>query len=268
MATRTAKGTAKTKASGTTLTLASVACSDGDSLFVGLGFQGTTPPATVKWGGRQLSKVGQRLHSTPAFGCAVYQARRIINTDTRDIVATWASALDAKVLLALTLDTPHVKDEIIRAVQTGSTAPSVGPLAEMDRSDEFALGILCSEGPQNNDTPPTLAGGWTAGQRIGTNGPPPVSNVTILEGYQQLTSSPGVTLSGTGATSRDWCSVLIGFRPVIMTATDKFGSTIMVGDTVVYGGSTYTVNALRRGQNHVELTGFGWVSASEVEVMN
>lgn len=267
MATRTAKGSAKLKASGTTLTLASVSLIAGHSLIVGVGFQTTNLPTSVKWGNRTLSKVGHRLHSTPNFAAAIYHARRIRDTATRDIVATWGTSITARTLLAMTLDSPHVKDDIARNIQTGSTAPTVGPTAELERSDEFAFGVLCSEGP-SSDTAPTLSGSWTAGQRVGTTGSPPASNCTLLEGYQQLTSSPAVTLSGIGATSRDWVNIVIGFRPVGFWTTDKFGSQIVVGDTVLYQGNARVVNTLRRNRNHVDLATDGWVTASEVEVLN
>ncbi len=109
--------------------------------------------------------------------------------------------------------------------------------------DGFAFGLLVSEGP-DSDTAPTLSGSWTAGQRDGTVGAPPVSNVTILEAYQQLSTKDTVSLSGTGATSRDWASLVVVFRPIKRVALDAHGAEIEVGDTFVYQGEEKVVDQI------------------------
>ena len=267
MATRTAKGTANAKASGTGLDLAGVACDPEDSLIAGYIFDGANPPDTVTWGARALSKVGQRIHATPDFGVAIYHARRIHNAGTRTLTATWGASIGARAMFAITLDSPHVRDEIARSVQTDSSDPTVGPTAEHDRSDCFALGILGSEGP-SGDTAPSISGDFAAGHRSGTVGAPPVGNKTLLEVYNQLTSSVPVTASGTGATSRDWCNIVVAFRPAINCVTDVRGNPIETGDNVIYEGVSRVVDALRANRNQAELSVVGWVNASEIELLN
>lgn len=267
MATRTILGTAKAKASGTSVTLAAAACSKGDSLGVWVWFKGQTLPASVKWGGRKLSKEAQRLNATDDFSVAFYQARRIQYPNTLDIVAAWASALGAKGITAFKLDSPHVVDQILRNIQGASTAPTVGPTAEHTRADDFVTGLLCAEGP-TGDTAPTLGGGFTAGQIDGTGGGGAATNLKATEGYQQMATSVGVTLSGTGATSRPWTNVVIALRPTLNCVWDRYGNEIEVGDTVVYKGNARNVDGIRLMQNHVQLATDGWVGATETELEN
>ena len=275
MATRTAKGQTALKASGTNLEEVSVAMTKGESLLAAVVFKGQTLPDRVTWGDRvgptrDLSKVGHRLNATDNFSVAVYQGRRILNTTTRKVLVTWASAITARWICVISLDTPHVRDDaaIARAIQGATGVPSVGPTGEMDRSDGFVWGILGAEGPFNNDTQPTISSPFTKGQEGGTNGSPAAGNLYGVEAYTTVSSSVPVTLSGTGATSRPWTNILIPFMPVQFFATDKFGSEIVVGDTVRFEGNMRIVNTLRRGQNHVDLATDGWVTASEVEVLN
>src|SRR3990170_4516419 len=96
--TRTAKGTATSKTSGTTLALASVACSTGDLLIVSLAYDDQTLNS-VTWGGETLTL------GTAILGAGVRTriAYKIITTGgTQTITATWASALTAKALAAST----------------------------------------------------------------------------------------------------------------------------------------------------------------------
>lgn len=246
MATRTAKGTATLKASGTTLTLASVSATAGDAMIVMIGNQTQNIPTTVKWGNKDLTKSAHAINTTGGAVASVWIGRNIVNTDTRNIVVTWSTAIGARALAAAILDSGHIRDQSATSTQTASTAPSVGPTAALATVNDFAFGVLVSIGP-SSDTAPTLAAGWTAGQRAGTVGVPPVSNITILEGYQQLTAFSAITLSGTGATARDWASVVVAYRPIgELIAVDSEGTELLVGDTVDYEGTESTISSFTK----------------------
>lgn len=233
MATRTAKGTTSDKISGTTLTLSNVSCNAGDALIVLVGNQTQNVPTSVTWGLRELNLSRQRTNLTSGHVGSIWIARNIVNTDTRNLTVTWGTAIVAKCMAALTLDSGHIRDQYASNVQTASTAPTTTATPAQTGINNFAVGILVSEGPLTNDTAPTLAAGWSTGQRIGTDGAPPVSNVTLIEGYKQLTDAAAQTLSGTGATERDWTNVLVTYREILQgVALDANGVEILVGDAV------------------------------------
>lgn len=267
MATPVHEGTATGKASTTSITLEDITTELNECLLAVISFKGTNLPTEVAYGLRDMSRVAHRIDSTNEFGIAVYGIRNIGKADTRDIVATWASAIDAKILSAITLDVGHTEDQKVNSLDAASTAPSVGPTDALSNNDEFALGILHCEGA-TNDTEPTLSAGWTKLFRDGTVGVPPASNQTILVAYQNVTTTDALTLSGTGATERNWCNLLVTFDGQEIYTTDYNGSRVFAGDTVEYKGSTYTVANLVRGRNIVNLTGVGLVSAVECEVKN
>ena len=228
MATRTAKGTAKLKANGTTLTLVSVTLAAGEALVVMVGNQTTNIPINVKWGAKELSRAANQSNGTSGHSVSIWTIRNVVLGDTRDIVVTWDTAIGARVLAASSLDFAHIRDENATSIQTASTAPSVGPTASLAQGDEFAFGVLVSQGP-NSDIAPSLSG-FTSGQRDGNVGVPPASNITILEGFAQLSDSSAITLSGTGATERDWVSALVAYRPIaIIPALDSSGTKILIG---------------------------------------
>ena len=245
MATRTAKGTTSSKTSSTTLTLSNVSCTTGDALIVMVGNQTTNVPTSVAWGTRELTLSRQRTNTTSAHVGSVWIARNIVNTATRNLVVTWGTAIVAKCMAAVTLDAGHIRDQYASNTQTASTAPTTTATPTQTDINDFCIGILVSEGP-SSDTAPTLSGGFTAGQRVGTVGAPPVSNVTLLEGYKQLSSdSTGQTLSGTGATSADWVNVLITYRPIkAYIPLDQNGTELVVGDTVSFEGSNSTISSI------------------------
>lgn len=274
MATRTALGIAHDKTTSTTLATNShgdpanflVSLTKGECLIVGIGCNGVNPPDTVKWGGRDLKKVGQRIDSVNGIVTTVWILIEAFNTDSRDLVATWTTAPSAKAMTVSKLNFAHVRDEIARNLDAASSTPSVGPTAEHLRRDDFMFGYLVAEGG-TPDTAPTVSTMLT-GQRSGTAGPPPVTNVTVNEYYLQCTTSNGVTLSGTLADARNWCNVLIAFKVAAEYCVDYWRSPIEAGDVVRYGGTTHTVNSTIPERNVVDIGTIGKVNASECEVLS
>jgi len=221
--TRTAKGTAALKDTGTTLTLSDVSVDPG-TLVVGIGFQGTAAPTGVAWGGRGFIRMGQRIDNTLNFGVSAWKIR-IGKSTARTITATWAATPNARCMLASHLDATLDIDDIARSLSTATGAPSAGPTGTLSTTEDFAFGFHVSEGPANNDTAASSAGGgFSLGQRVGTNGVPPVSNVTIQETYLQTIASTALTSSLSGATARDWANIVV---PMLPSATDSTALTIL-----------------------------------------
>ena len=102
---------------------------------------------------------------------------------------------------------------------TATTAPITQTTAALEFDDDFAVCYFVSEGPDTNDTFGTMeilnGGTWTAvegTQRIGTNGAPPLSNVTVTCGWLNLTSTQGTQARLTGATSRLWTCAVVTWK--------------------------------------------------------
>lgn len=203
--TRTAKGTAQSKTSGTTLTIASVAMTTGHLLVVSLAYDDQTLDS-VTWGSETLtlgdSVIGGGVRTRLAW-------KTITTGGTQTITATWSAALTAKAMVASSYSSsgggsPQVDSN---ATNTGSgTAASTAAVspAIVGGTESILVGVVGTEGP-NGDTAGTWSTPSTNGQRLGTTGNPTHSNVTVSEGYQ-LAPSAGSTpaLSKTGMTNRDW----------------------------------------------------------------
>lgn len=248
MATRTAKGSAKAKASGTTLTLSSVSLTMNHAIFAIVGFQGTAVPTSVKAGTKDLNKVIQRIDLTAGFGGAIYYKRVIRNGGTRDIVATWASAIGARAMAVITVDEPMLFLEGAGNMENTASPTTSQAASDLPVHDCFHLGGFISQGP-SNDAVPTLSTDWTAGQRDGTVGVPPVSNITVMEGYKFGRCIDAEEMDSSGSVTRDFCNILASFEPLSDVPSVSYNNEeIKVGDTVRVVGeiSTTTVSSLVR----------------------
>lgn len=219
MATRTARGTAQSKASGTTLTVASFTLPKDHSLQVGIGCENSAgPPTSVAMNGRPLKRKENANNATASLNCSMWIKARAAVPQTGTLVATWSSSINARAMFASTLDAPMRIDETISASDASTTTPNTGTSAALATETDFAICAFASKGP-SGDTAATgqQIGGSTAtlGQRIGTTGAVAATNVTIQETYLQLASASAVAGNLSGVTSRRWASGLITVRPTI-----------------------------------------------------
>lgn len=246
MADRTAKGIIKTKASGTTLTLGSVSLTKNHSIFAIVGFKGTDLPSSVKAGTKNLAKVIHRIDAGKGFGAAIYYKRIIRNGNTRDIVATWASSIAAKVMAVITVSEPLIFFEGAGNIQNTASPTTSQAASDLPVHNCFHLGGFLSEGP-GSDAAPTLSVDWTAGQRDGTTGSPPASNLTLMEGYKTGRCIDAEEMDSSGSASRDFCNVLATFKPCPeFPLIDADGAEIEIGDNVNYNGTEYTITDVIR----------------------
>lgn len=229
--TRTAKGTAKAKASGTSLTVSGVAVTADRALIVGIGYAGDVAPSSVKWGGRHLRRKAHHYASNPDLSVVVYIARRINKTGTRDIVATWPTSIGKRVMFVTELDTElRIDQTSTKKEGTATAAPATGQTALLATAADFAIGAFVSEGP-SSDAAGTAQieddDSWqsaTSGQRDGTAGAPPLSNITIQETFLELTSTATTRARLQNAGSRKWVNAIITLRPITYTR-DVFSPT-------------------------------------------
>jgi hypothetical protein len=212
--TRTARGSATSKTSGSTLQIAAQSLTAGHLLVVYLAYDDQTL-TSVFWGTQQLTLgdavLGAGVRTRIAWCVADATA-------SRTITATWAAPLVAKAMVAdsfsssvagmipLTRDTFNATN-----AGTGTTASTAAMGAIVGGTESVTVGVVGTEGP-SGDTAGTFAEPNTAGQRVGTTGNPAAGNVTVSSAYR-LGPTAGTTpaLSKTGMTSRDWGAAIRHF---------------------------------------------------------
>lgn len=211
--TRTAKGTAQSKASNTSLTISNVSLNAGDLLVVGVGYETDFALNSVQWGNRDLRLVADSPATQGDTRVRIYRAR-VKNTDTRDVVATWAGNMSARAMFATALTEVSKKD--VGSTNThaaGTTAPNTGTAVTSTVADTISIAAFVSGGP-STDTVGTVGNGHTSGQRVGTTGGGAATNVTIHETFEILSSTGNIRASKTGATGRIWANSIVAFRAV------------------------------------------------------
>lgn len=206
---RTAKGTATSKVSGTTLALASVEIIAGSSLVVGVTFDAGQGPPVVTWGNRELSRIV--LQSQGGASTALFLLRHINNTNTRTITLTWGGAIVAKAMFATMVTGVQIQDVDAKQGQTSTQDPTTGVAATSTEPDTIQISALGSQGP-SSDTVGTIGEGHTGGQRAGTTGGGAATNVTVHETYEILSATGDVRAAKTGATSRSWANVILAVK--------------------------------------------------------
>lgn len=211
--TRTAKGTAQSKAANTTLTISSVSLTAGDLLVVGLGYETDFALNSVQWGSRSMKLVTNSAATQGDTRVRLYRAK-VRDTATRDIVATWAGNMSARCMFATAVTEASILDVGNTATFTaGTTAPNTGTAVTSTVADTISIAAFVSGGP-SGDTAGTAGDGHTLGQRVGTTGGGAATNVTIQETFEILSATGNVRSSMTGATGRIWACSVAAFNAV------------------------------------------------------
>lgn len=209
--TRTAKGTAQSKAANTTLQISNVALNAGDLLIVGLGYETDFALNDVQWGSRSLNIVANSGATQGDTRVRLYRAR-VRDTATRNIVATWAGNISARAMFATAITEASVKDVGSTATfASGTTAPNTGTAVTSTVADTISIAAFVSGGP-STDTAGTAGDGHTLGQRVGTTGGAAGTNVTIQETFEILSATGDVRASLSGATGRIWACSIAAFH--------------------------------------------------------
>lgn len=211
--TRTAKGTAQSKAATTSLTISSVALTAGDFLLVGIGYETDFALDSVKWGSRSMKLVASSAATQGDTRVRLYRVR-VRDTASRDIVATWAGNMSARCMFATAITEASVLDVGSTAVfAAGTTAPNTGTAVTTTTADTIAIAAFVSGGP-SGDTAGTAGDGHTLGQRVGTTGGGAATNVTIQETFEILAATGDCRSSLSGATGRIWACSIAAFEAV------------------------------------------------------
>ena len=94
---RTAKGTAQSKTSGSTLTVSAVNAKRGSFLGVGVAYETSQGVPTATWGNGKLIRLDFQ-HNAGAAGVALFSRIRVRNPVARDVVVTWPGNILARAL--------------------------------------------------------------------------------------------------------------------------------------------------------------------------
>ena len=211
-ATRTAKGTAAEKTSGSTLVIPSVAIESNACLLIGIGFDQSQGAPSVQWGNVSVSKIRNRLDAVSGIGTALYIRPLVWNGRTADIVATWPAAIGARSMCAIQWTGPIIEDIGSNNIQTPNTNANSGFTGSPNYDHCFNWCIHSSAGPVE-DTAGTIESdyGYVMGQRVGTTGGG--LDVTIQETFRYYETGAVDSRSRmTGATLRAWVSCLTVLR--------------------------------------------------------
>lgn len=210
--TRTAKGTNASKSSGVALTVSSVSANAGSLLVVGIAWEednvGEKP--TIKWGNRDLKYIPGSEATRGDTIVRLYRTRVKKNV-TKDMTATWPTALTARAMFVTMLKESSVTD----GVQTNSGASTInlatGASFDASVDDTISIAAFATLGP-SDDLQGVAGLGHSLGQRVGTSGGGSASNVTIQETYEILTVLGGVRATLTLTTGRPYCCSIAAFK--------------------------------------------------------
>ena len=234
---RTAKGTASAKTSGTTLTVSSVTVVPGTALVVGVAFDNSEGEPVVTLKNKEFKLVPGSKQANADSGMSVALLRKLLHQGgVKDVIATWPGSITHRAMFVTEVTEASKKDVGNSNEQDGTTDPATGPTVTSTKADTISIAAFASLGP-SSDTPGVAGSGHTLGQRVGTTGSPPISNVTIQETYEILSATGNVRATLTGATERVWASTIIAFKATQTYTVIEVKQRLNVlidGEAVVY----------------------------------
>jgi len=250
---RTAKGTNSSKDSGSTLTVSAVNAKRGSLLFVGVAYETSQGFPTAKWGNGDLVRLDFQ-HNVGAAGVALFSRIRVRNPVARDVVVTWPGAILARAMFVTMIEGVNLKEQVKNRAQDATTTPDSGLTGTLSTTGQTKLAAFCAAGP-SSDTQGTPTSPTLAGQRIGTTGAPPSSNVTIEEYFElDIATTAAVKARVTGAASRDWA--------ISLTTIEEWGEISVLSDT----GEVRILTAMELGAIEDSVLTWGQTAANQTTV--
>lgn len=222
--------TANAKASGNSLTASSVNAVEGTTIVVTIGYDNSQGQPTVvlrragaTGGGKPFVLVPNSVQANAGTGMSIAQfKKRVHRTAVKDVFAEWGGNITARVMIVDQITEGSKKDVGNSAQQDASTGPATGSAVTSNEPNTISIAGFASQGP-SSDTPGTAGAGHTLGQRAGTTGAPPVSNITVQTTWEVLTATGNIRATLSGATSRDWANTITAFAAAqTYTVTDVY----------------------------------------------
>lgn len=219
--TRTAKGTAQSKADTASLAVNDVEIDGGASILVGIIFFASANNPEIKWGNKKLTRDKTNEHSTAAFRAQLYRGR-VRTTRQRNVVATWGTSTPgARAMFVVQTQEASHEDISVVNDNNNSTTPNTSSAGTSTVADTISIACFGSNGP-STDTVGTAGLGHTLGQRVGTSGGGDTTNLTIQETFEILSATGTIRASLSGVTARDWANLIVAYSA---TQTFTVGTT-------------------------------------------
>lgn len=205
------KGINESGAVADNVVLSSVSLTLGRTAIIFVGSLGGTPTSVV-WGSgadqRDAVQLGSSvLNSTSGLTLSVWEIRYVRETLTQDVTATWASTNSERIIGAVEVEEGTVIDVSSTAAQDASTAPNTGTAVTSTDANTIQIACFLNDG-RTADALGTLGEGHTSLVSDGTIAAGVLMHIT----YEILTATGDVRGSKTGATSRDWCNIVIALK--------------------------------------------------------
>lgn len=203
----TARGVNQSGSTDDNITV-SVTAVAGSSLLIGVLSDGGEP-TSVKWGTgdaeHEAEKIASVINSTSGLTNSVWLIKYVRIDQTADAVATWAATNSERLIAAQELEEATVEDIAeITATQDASTAPNTGTAGTSLTADTIQVAFFGNDG-RAADTLGTVGDGHTSLQSGGSVAAGSLMHIT----YEILAVTGSVRGSKTGATSRDWCNIVV-----------------------------------------------------------
>lgn len=211
------KGIAALKTSGTTVAVSAVDAVAGDTIIAVVAFDNSQGEPTVTWKGKPFRLVPGTVRANAGTGKSVGEWRKRVRKSSvaphPDVVATFDVAIAARVIGVVVVKGASKKDVNTDNAQDATGAPTTGAAVVSNVADTLSIAGFMSAGPGTDTAASSAGAGHTLGQRAGTTGAPPASNVTLQMTYEILAATGNIRATLSGATSRDWAATIAAYAP-------------------------------------------------------
>lgn len=230
---RTALGTVQSKTLTTmTIVFGAVVATD-DLIVVVLAQDDPSNPPTVqyRWDGaatQNLVKNAEAINTANVVSSIWSVVATTTANASADILVTVVNSGTSRAAAALkvTGNASSPFDKAATGIGTG-TSPSSGATATLAQADEICIGAVGTEGPVE-DAAGTWSNSFNNGQRDGTTGGSPASNITVSEGFLIVSSTAAQTAAKTSITSRDWAAAIATYKAAAAATVDIISSASMI----------------------------------------
>ncbi len=138
---RTARGTASSKVSGTTLTIPSFTVPAGHSLIVGAAYDNAfTEPTSVIHAGRNLNRRVQQDNASRSIHSSMWVKGEYHKEQTGVCILTWSSAIVERAAFATSFDRVQKVDDRAKNSETMTTTPGTTRTGSIVTAGSFVVG--------------------------------------------------------------------------------------------------------------------------------
>jgi hypothetical protein len=234
-------------------------------IVVGLCFDNSAgDPTSVTWGGIPLRLKIKRENNVAGMTTALFLRRRVRNGGNNDIVVTWPGNIQARAMFVTVLRGVNSVDDASGNIENPATTdPVTGTTTVLEFPNTFAMGVFGSEGP-----PSDLSGvaeiqndgvfqPATEGQRVGTAGGGPNTNVTVQEVFLPLDSNVATQGRLVGADNNRWANLIsvFGGKTFLVTVSGTFTGEVFIEAETAEEASEEALVLGANAEKDLDLTG-------------